>query len=250
MRVAGATAAKILMELAKLVQPGRTTGEIDHYAAELMREYDCRSAFLGYRGFPRQTCISVNEEIVHGMGGPRRILPGDIVTIDVGIIKGGFIGDNATTVPAGDIPPALKHLLAVTEQSLFEAISHARAGTRLADLCGSVEAYVKPRGYTVVQEFVGHGVGRKLHEEPQIPNFRPPGKSPVLMPGMTLAIEPMVNSGVADVRILPDGWTAVTLDRKPSAHFEHTVLVTPGEPEILTWRPREALPEMLGLPPL
>lgn len=250
MRVAGATAAKILIELAKLVQPGRTTGEIDHRAAELMREHDCRSAFLGYRGFPRQTCISVNEEIVHGMGGPRRILPGDIVKIDVGIIKGGFIGDNATTVPAGDIPTALKHLLAVTEQSLFEAIAHARAGTRLADLCGSVEAYVKPRGYTVVQEFVGHGVGRKLHEEPQIPNFRPPGKSPTLMPGMTLAIEPMVNSGVADVRILPDGWTAVTLDRKPSAHFEHTVLVTEGDPEILTWRPREALPEMLGLPPL
>jgi len=249
MRVAGSTAATILMELAKLVQPGRTTGEIDHHAAELMCEHDCRSAFLGYRGFPRQTCISVNEEIVHGMGGPRRILPGDIVKIDVGIIKGGFIGDNATTVPAGDIPPALKHLLAVTEQSLFEAISHARAGTRLADLCGSVEAYVKPRGYTVVKEFVGHGVGRKLHEEPQIPNFRPPGKSPVLMPGMTLAIEPMVNSGVADVRILPDGWTAVTLDRKPSAHFEHTVLVTHGEPEILTWRPREALPEMPGLPP-
>lgn len=250
MRVAGATASAILQELAKAVQPGRTTGEIDQLAAELMREHDCRSAFLGYRGFPRYTCISVNEEIVHGMGGPRRIMPGDIVKIDVGVTKNGFIGDNATTVPAGDVPQEVKHLLAVTEQSLYEAIDRARPGTRLADLCGAVEAYVVPRGYTVVREFVGHGVGRKLHEEPQIPNFRPPGKSPILMPGMTLAIEPMVNSGVADIRILADGWTAVTLDRKLSSHFEHTVLVTHGEPEILTARPREALPEMLGLPPL
>lgn len=250
MREACATAATILMALAKAVRPGLTTGELDRMAATLMAEHDCRSAFLGYRGFPRQTCISINEEIVHGMGGTRRIMPGDIVSIDVGIIKHGFIGDNATTVPAGDVPDSIKHLLAVTEQSLFEAIGRARAGTRLADLCGSVEAFVKPRGFTVVHEFVGHGVGRKLHEEPQIPNFRPPGKSPILAPGMTLAIEPMVNAGVAEIRILQDGWTAVTLDRKPSAHFEHTVLVTHGEPEILTWRPREALPEMLGIPPL
>lgn len=250
MRVAGATASAILQELAKMVRPGITTGEIDQQAAVLMRDHDCRSAFLGYRGFSRYTCISINEEIVHGMGGPRRIMPGDVVSIDVGVLKNGFIGDNATTVAAGDVPDAIKHLLAVTEQSLYEAISLARSGTRLADLCASVEAYVKPRGYTVVREFVGHGVGRKLHEEPQVPNFRPPGKSPVLMPGMTLAIEPMVNAGVGDMRILADGWTAVTLDGKPSAHFEHTVLVTAGDPEILTWRPREALPEMLGLPPL
>lgn len=250
MRVAGATASTVLQALAKTVQPGVTTGEIDEHAGELMRQHGCRSAFLGYRGFSRQTCISINEEIVHGMGGPRRILPGDLVSIDVGIVKGGFIGDNATTVPAGDIPSALKRLLAVTEQSLFEAIGNARAGTRLADLCAAVEAYVKPRGYSVVREFVGHGVGRKLHEEPQIPNFRPPGKTAILAPGMTLAIEPMVNLGVSEIRILADGWTAVTLDGKPSAHFEHTVLVTHGDPEILTWRPREALPEMLGLPPL
>lgn len=250
MRAACATAATVLMEMAKAVRPGLTTGELDQMAATLMADHGCRSAFLGYRGFSRHTCISINEEIVHGMGGKRRIMPGDIVSIDVGVIKDGFIGDNATTVPAGDVPDAIKRLLAVTEQSLFEAIGHARAGRRLADLCGSVEDFVKPRGYTVVQEFVGHGVGRKLHEEPQIPNFRPPGKSPILAPGMTLAIEPMVNLGVGEIRILADGWTAVTLDRKPSAHFEHTVLVTHGEPEILTWRPREALPEMLGIPPL
>jgi methionyl aminopeptidase len=247
MRAAGATASAILQELARQVQPGRTTGEIDRLAGEMMRERGCKSAFLGYRGFPGQTCISVNEEVVHGIGGARRIQPGDIVKIDVGIVLNGFIGDNATTVAAGEVDRETLRLLAVTEQSLFEAISHARAGRRLADLCGSVEAYVRPRGFTVVREFVGHGVGRRLHEEPQIPNYRPQGKSAVLMPGMTLAIEPMINAGQPGVRILDDGWTVVTADRKPSAHFEHTVLVTDGEPEILTWRPREALPEMLGL---
>jgi methionyl aminopeptidase len=248
MRTAGSIASSILQALAREVAPGRSTGEIDRLAAELMREHDCKSAFLGYRGFPGHICISVNEEVVHGIGGARKIMPGDIVKIDVGIIKSGFIGDNATTVAAGDIPLEAKRLLAATEQSLFDAISHARAGRRLADLCGSVEAFVVPRGFTVVREFVGHGVGRRLHEEPQIPNYRPQGKTPVLMPGMTLAIEPMVNAGVGAVRILEDGWTVITEDRKPSAHFEHTVLVTEGEPEILTWRPREALPEMLGLP--
>ena len=248
MRKAGSIASSILQALAREVAPGRSTGEIDRMAAELMREHDCKSAFLGYRGFPGHICISVNEEVVHGIGGARKIMPGDIVKIDVGIIKSGFIGDNATTVAAGDIPLETKRLLASTEQSLFDAISHARAGRRLADLCGSVEAFVVPRGFTVVREFVGHGVGRRLHEEPQIPNYRPQGKTPVLVPGMTLAIEPMVNAGVGSVRILDDGWTVITEDRKPSAHFEHTVLVTDGEPEILTWRPREALPEMLGLP--
>lgn len=249
MRTAGSIASNILQRLAREVAPGRTTGEIDRLAGDLMREHDCKSAFLGYRGFPGQTCISINEEVVHGIGGPRRIMPGDIVKIDVGIIKNGFIGDNATTVAAGDIPLETKRLMAVTEQSLYEAISHARAGHRLADLCAAVEAFVVRHGFTVVREFVGHGVGRKLHEEPQIPNYRPQGKSPVLAAGMTLAIEPMVNSGVPSVRILDDGWTVITEDRKPSSHFEHTVLVTAGEPEILTWRPREALPEMLGLPP-
>jgi methionyl aminopeptidase len=250
MRAAGAIASTILQALAKAVEPGRSTREIDLMAAELMRQHACQSAFLGYRGFPGYTCISINEEVVHGIGGPRRIMPGDIVKIDVGIIKGGFIGDNATTIPAGDIPQATRHLLAVTEQALYQAIEHARPGARLADLCGSVEAFISPRGYSVVREFVGHGVGRRLHEEPQIPNYRPQGVTITLLPGMTLAIEPMINAGVPGVRILPDGWTVVTDDRKPSAHFEHTVLVTHGAPELLTWRPREALPEMLGLPPL
>jgi methionyl aminopeptidase len=249
MRQAGAIASSILQALAKEVAPGRTTGEIDQYAAELMRQHDCKSAFLGYRGFPGYTCISVNEEVVHGIGGARKIQPGDILKVDVGVVKSGFIGDNATTVSVGDIPLETRRLLAVTEQSLFEAIRHARAGRKLADLCGSVAEFAEPHGFTIVREFVGHGVGRRLHEEPQVPNYRPQGKSPTLMPGMTLAIEPMVNAGVAGVRILEDGWTVITEDRKPSAHFEHTVLITTGDPEILTWRPREALPEMLGLPP-
>ena len=238
MRTAGQAASEILLELVKAVEPGRTTLEIDQLAKELMKERDCKSAFLGYRGFRGQICISVNEEIVHGIGGPRKIQPGDVVKLDVGVVKGGFIGDNAITVAVGEVAEETRRLLIATEESLFAAIHHARTGERLADLCGSVEEYVRPLGFTVVREFVGHGVGRDLHEEPQVPNYRPQGKSPILEPGMILAIEPMVNAGTASIRILDDGWTVVTTDGKPSAHFEHTVLVTEGEPELLTWRPR------------
>ena len=238
MRVAGETASEILMELVKSVKPGSTTLEIDQLAKELMKQRDCKSAFLGYRGFKGQICISVNEEVVHGIGGSRKIQPGDVVKLDVGIVKGGWIGDNAITVAVGDVPEETRRLLIATEESLFAAISHARSGERLADLCGAVEEHVKPLGFTVVREFVGHGVGRDLHEEPQVPNYRPQGKSPVLTPGMILAIEPMVNAGTPSVRILDDGWTVITTDGKPSAHFEHTVLITEGEPELLTWRPR------------
>lgn len=238
MRIAGQAASEVLMELVKAVEPGRTTLEIDQLAKELMKERDCKSAFLGYRGFRGQICISVNEEIVHGIGGPRKIQPGDVVKLDVGVVKAGFIGDNAITVAVGEIAEETRRLLVATEESLFAAINHARAGERLADLCGAVEEHVRPLGFTVVREFVGHGVGRDLHEEPQVPNYRPQGKSPILEPGMTLAIEPMVNAGTASIRILDDGWTVITTDKKPSAHFEHTVLVTDGEPELLTWRPR------------
>lgn len=248
MREAGLVASSILQTVAAEAVPGRTTAEIDQLAAKLMEEHGCNSAFLGYRGFPAYTCISVNEEVVHGIAGARKIMPGDIVSIDVGIVKGGFIGDNATTVAVGDIPLETQRLLAATEESLFRAIDHARAGERLADLCGAVEEFIAPLGFSIVREFVGHGVGRNLHEEPQIPNYRPTGKTPILQPGMALAIEPMVNAGVASVRILGDGWTVITGDRKPSAHFEHTVLVTDGDPEVLTMRPRTALPEQWGLP--
>ena len=247
MRVAGRTASAILQEVVGAVKPGVTTGEIDEHAASLIKREGCKSAFLGYRGFPGHTCISVNEEVVHGIGGPRVIHPGDILKIDVGIVKNGWIGDNATTFPVGEIPHETKRLLAATEQSLYEAIDKARAGLRLAELCGAVEEHVKPLGFSVVREFVGHGVGRELHEEPQIPNYRPGGKTPLLEPGMILAIEPMVNVGTPHVRILDDGWTVITADRRPSAHFEHTVLVTDGDPELLTDRPRIATPELLGI---
>ncbi|MBB5351146.1 methionyl aminopeptidase [Haloferula luteola] len=247
MRVAGALASQILCEMAAAVVPGVTTRELDELAAARMKESGSKSAFLGYRGFPGYTCLSVNEEVVHGIGGPRVLQMGDIIKIDVGVLKDGWIGDNATTVPVGEVDLTTKRLLAVTEQSLFEAIALARAGNRLADVCGAVEAYVKPQGFTVVREFVGHGVGRELHEEPQVPNYRPVGKTPILEPGMVLAIEPMVNAGTASVRILDDGWTVITADRKMSAHFEHTVLITEGEAELLTARPREATPEILGI---
>ncbi|MGB0993274.1 MAG: type I methionyl aminopeptidase [Akkermansiaceae bacterium] len=247
MRVACETASEILQLCAKAVQPGKTTGEIDEYAAQLMKDRGCKSAFLGYRGFPGHICISRNEEVVHGIGSQTVIKPGDILKIDVGVVKNGWIGDNATTVPAGEVDLETKRLLCATEQSLYEAIDHARNGTLLADLCGSVEAHVKQYNFTVVEEFVGHGVGRQLHEEPQVPNFRPKGRSPKLRPGMVLAIEPMVNAGVAGVTILDDGWTVITNDRKNSAHFEHTVLVTEGKPDILTARPREATEDLLGI---
>lgn len=247
MRVAGAAASSILRQLAAAVQPGMTTRELDELAGELIRDQGCKSAFLGYRGFPGQTCLSVNEEVVHGIGGLRRIQPGDIIKIDVGVVKNGWIGDNATTVAVGEVPVETKRLLKATEESLYAAIDKARAGLRLAELCGAVEEHVKPLGFSVVREFVGHGVGRELHEEPQVPNYRPQGKTPVLEPGMVLAIEPMVNAGSPRVRHLDDGWTVVTEDGRMSAHFEHTVLVTEGDPELLTARPREATAELLGL---
>jgi methionyl aminopeptidase len=240
MRIAGKCAARILKFLSGMVAPGVSTGEIDAAAAEKIREEGCTSAFLGYvvhgRPFPGHICISVNEEVVHGIGGGRRIRYGDIVKIDVGVIKDGWIGDTATTVPAGAIDPKWLKLLQVTQLALEVAIKHARNGVRLGDLCASIENEVTVNGYSVVRDFVGHGVGRKLHEEPQIPNFGRRGTGPKLRPGMTLAIEPMVNMGAPAVRTLADQWTIVTADGSPSAHFEHTVLITEGEPEILTWR--------------
>ena len=250
MRAAGALASEILQATAAFIEVGKTTGEVDQFAKEMMEEKKCKSAFYKYRDFPGYTCISMNEEVVHGIGGDRVIVDGDLVKLDVGIKLQGWIGDNALTVPVGKINGEQKRLLAVTEESLFVAISHARAGAPLHDLCASVEDYVTKFGFTVVRDLVGHGVGRQLHEDPQVPNFRPSGKSPVLKAGMILAIEPMINAGVGTVDWLDDGWTVVTSDRRPSSHFEHTVLVTDGDPEILTWRPRTAQPNQLGIPPL
>jgi methionyl aminopeptidase len=240
MRRAGETAADILASLSELVAPGRTTGEIDHAASRLMSEAGVRSAFLGYKGFPGHICISVNEEVVHGIGGDRRIQYGDIVKMDVGIVRDGWIGDTAATVPAGIVAPEVERLCSTTRQILEGAVSLARAGRRLGDISAFVEEQARRNGYSVVREFVGHGVGRQLHEEPQIPNFGKRNSGPTLKPGMTLAIEPMINMGKAKVRVLADKWTVVAADGLPSAHFEHTVLVTEGSPEVLTC-PRKTL---------
>jgi methionyl aminopeptidase len=237
-RVACGLARDILLETAAQVRAGITTGEVDRFAAAVMKERGCKSAFLGYRKFPGHICISINEEVVHGIGGPRVIQDGDIVKIDVGIEYQGWIGDNALTVPVGEVDRETLRLMAATEESLHVAINFARDGWMLGDLCHSVENHVTPHGFTVVREFVGHGVGRKLHEEPQVPNYGQKGARPRLKAGMTLAIEPMINLGTGKTRILADEWTVVTLDRKPSAHYEHVVLVTEGDPEILTHRRR------------
>lgn len=236
MREACRATSLVLEQVASLVRPGISTGEIDRAAADCIAQAHCKSAFLGYRGFPGNICISINEEVVHGIGGPRKIQCGDIVKLDIGVIKDGWVGDSAATLPVGIIGSDVQQLLETTEESLRIAISRATDGARLGDICASVEDEVVANGFSVVREFVGHGVGRKLHEEPQIPNFGRKGSGPKLKQGMTLAIEPMVNMGGSAVKILQDGWTVVTVDRKPSAHFEHTILITKEEPEILTWR--------------
>ncbi len=238
MRSAGETACEILQLAAASIKPGVTTKEVDLYAAELIAERGCKSAFLGYRNFPGNICISVNEEVVHGIGGPRKVKYGDIVKIDVGIVKEGWVGDNALTVPVGTVSPEIQRLLMATEESLHVAIEHAVHGEMLGTMCAAIEEHVITSGFSVVREFVGHGVGRKLHEAPQVPNYGRKGEKPRLREGMILAIEPMVNEGTARVKVLSDKWTVVTMDRKPSAHFEHTVLVGKGKAEILTPRPR------------
>jgi methionyl aminopeptidase len=234
MRLAGEAAAKVLDHLASLVEPGRTTGEIDRAAGAMIAQLGGKSAFFGYRKFPGQTCISVNEEVVHGIGGPRRLAYGDIVSIDVGVMLNGWIGDTARTIPCGLVVAETERLCSATKAILMSALSFATAGRRLGDLSAHIEEEALRQGFSVVKEFVGHGVGRKLHEEPQIPNFGRRGTGPKLKAGMTLAIEPMINLGTASIKMLADRWTVVTADGKPSAHFEHTILVTEGEPEILT----------------
>ncbi len=234
MRAAGAVAAAVLSEVTAFIRPGVTTAEVDRFAAECIRRQGARSAFLGYKKYPCHVCISVNEEVVHGLAGSRRLGFGDIVSVDVGVVYRGFIGDTARTVPVGGCSPLAQKLIDVTEQALYIGISRARAGYRVVDISRSIQEFVESHGFSVVREFVGHGVGRSMHEEPQVPNYVDGKKSPRLVPGMTLAIEPMVNAGRPQVRVLEDGWTVVTEDGLPSAHFEHTVLVTEGEPEILT----------------
>ena len=240
MRTANALVADVLGALKAMVLPGVTTLDLDAVAESLVREGGAEPAFKGYRGFPATVCASVNEEVVHGIPSKRPLKAGDIVSLDVGVLLDGFYGDSALTVPVGEISVAAAKLLSVTEQSLERAISAVRAGARVSDLGHAVQHYVEANGYSVVREFVGHGIGTKLHEEPQIPNYGQPGQGPRLAEGMVLAIEPMVNIGSATVKILKDGWTAVTSDGNLSAHFEHTVAVTAEGAEVLTRRSSES----------
>ncbi|RME33369.1 MAG: type I methionyl aminopeptidase [Deltaproteobacteria bacterium] len=234
MRVAGRMVAEILAILREKVRPGVTTLELDRLAEKECRKRKAVPAFKGYGGFPFSICASPNEKVVHGFPNDEPLAEGDILSIDFGVLYDGFYGDSAMTLAVGEISEERQRLLEVTERSLYSAIEQMRLGGRLGDVSHAVQACVEPEGFSVVREFVGHGIGRKLHEAPQVPNFGPAGQGPKLKAGMVLAIEPMINAGRAGVRILEDGWTAVTVDGRDSAHFEHTVALTDNGPEILT----------------
>jgi len=246
MRPACAVAGAVLEDVAAFIQPGATTKDVDEFAASRIKYFGAKSAFLGYRKYPCQIYISVNDQVVHGLAGPRTLRFGDIVSLDVGVLYGGFIGDTARTVAVGGCSVLAQKLMDVTERALHEGIAQAVAGKRVGDISRAIQDHVEGHGFSVVREFVGHGVGRSMHEEPQVPNFVDGKSSPRLRPGMTLAIEPMANAGSPGVKILNDGWTVVTQDGSLSSHFEHTVLVTETEPEILTWP--EKVPSKLKAP--
>ncbi|HHW06103.1 MAG TPA: type I methionyl aminopeptidase [Clostridia bacterium] len=234
MREAGRVVAIVLKAMEEAVEPGITTKELDAIAERIIREHGGTPSFKGYNGFPASICTSVNEQVVHGIPGLRKLVAGDIISIDVGVDINGYHGDAAITLPVGEVDAKVMQLLQVTRESLMAAIEKAVVGNRLSDISHAVESYVKKFGFSVVKDYVGHGIGARLHEEPQVPNFGPPGRGPRLKAGMTLAIEPMVNMGTDQVKVLQDDWTVVTRDGMPSAHFEHTVAVTPDGPEILT----------------
>jgi methionyl aminopeptidase len=234
MRVACGVVAEVLQDLIREVRPGISTLELDAIAERGIRARGAIPAFKGYRGFPKTLCVSVNEQVVHGIPSKRRLKEGEIVGLDLGAKWDGYYGDAAVTVPVGQIAPAAESLLAATKAALSMGIDEVRPGKHLSDISHAIQSYAEAHGYSVVRAFVGHGIGTALHEEPQVPNFGPPGRGPRLKVGMVLAIEPMVNIGDADVEILDDGWTVVTVDGELSAHFEHTVAVTEEGPEILT----------------
>jgi methionyl aminopeptidase len=234
MKVAGRILARIMDQLEKMIAPGVMTRELDQAAALAISESGARSAFKGYRGYPANICVSVNEEVVHGIPGRKKLVAGDIVSIDIGIETDGYFVDMAKTFGVGRIRPEKQKLIDATLGSLAAGIEKMKAGNKLSDVSSAVQNYVEPRGYSVVRDFVGHGIGKGLHEEPQIPNFGSPGKGPLLCDGMVLCVEPMINAGSWEVEILQDGWTAVTKDGKPSAHFEHTVAIINGAPVVLT----------------
>jgi len=226
--------AEILQKLREIIAPGITTIDLDRLAEEQTRSHSAKPAFKGYRGYPATLCTSVNSEVVHGIPSKRELRAGDIISLDFGIFFKGYYGDSAITVPVGTIPDGGARLIRITEESLHEGIQEARAGNRLGDISAAVQEHVESAGFSVVRDFVGHGIGKSLHEDPQIPNYGTRGRGIVLREGMVLAIEPMVNEGTFDVTVSGDGWTVVTRDGKLSAHFEHTVAVRKNGPEILS----------------
>jgi methionyl aminopeptidase len=241
MRAANALVADVLAELGAMVAPGVTTKDLDAAAERRVRERGAEPAFKGYRGYPATLCASVNEEVVHGIPSARRLVEGDIVSLDMGVKLNGFFGDSAITVAVGDVSDDVRRLLRVTEEALERGIGQAQAGGRISDIGHAIQQHVEGQGFSVVREFVGHGIGASLHEEPQIANYGEPGRGPRLAEGMVLAIEPMVNMGRAAVKVLADGWTAVTRDGSLSAHFEHTVAVTKDGPLVLSTRTSPAV---------
>lgn len=234
MSKAGSIVGEVLEAIKGMIQTEITTKEIELFADKRIKALGGKPAFKGYRGYPASICTSVNEEVVHGIPSSRKLRDGDIISIDLGVYYDGFYGDGAVTVPVGKIDDVTAALLRITEDALSLGIENAIEGKRVSDISYAIQSHAEKNGFTVVRTFVGHGIGRELHEEPQIPNYGAPGKGPRLKDGMTLAIEPMVNTGACEVRVLEDGWTAVTIDGGKSAHFEHTVLVTSGRPIILT----------------
>jgi methionyl aminopeptidase len=234
LRRPNAIVAEVLQRLRKAVVPGVTTRELDQITEDVILSKGALPAFKGYRGYPASLCASINEQVVHGIPNQRRLEEGDIVSLDVGASLNGYFGDAAITLPVGTVDPEAERLLKVTERALNLGIEQARKGNRLFDISFAVQSWVESHGFSVVRDFVGHGIGKSLHEEPQIPNFGSPHQGPRLEEGMVFALEPMVNEGTYEVKILSDGWTVITADRKRSAHFEHTIAVTDGDPEILT----------------
>ncbi len=234
MRDSGKVAAMVLQKLGDLISPGITTAELDKRAEKLIRGAGGEPAFLGYQGFPGSICTSINEEVVHGIPGLRRLKEGDIISIDIGVCLKGYYSDTAVTYPVGGISPLARRLIDVTRKSLEKSIKAMRCGGHLSDISHAVQKYVENNRFSVVYSYAGHGIGTEMHEEPQVPNLGPPGHGPRLQPGMVLAIEPMVNVGGADVEMLDDGWTVVTRDRSLSAHFEHSVALGEDGPVVLT----------------
>jgi methionyl aminopeptidase len=237
MRAAGRLVGQVLTALAATVAPGVTTADLDAIAEGLIVDAGAIPAFKGYHGYPATICASVNDEVIHGIPSGKRVLEaGDVVSIDVGAALGGYYGDSAVTLPVGLVSEEAARLLRVTDESLYKAIDAVKPGGRISDIGHAVQKHVEAHGFSVVREFVGHGIGQAMHEEPQVPNYGEPGRGPRLAEGMVLAIEPMVNAGKAAVKVLSDGWTAITRDRSLSAHFEHTVAVTKNGPDVLTMK--------------